>query len=388
MNVQDTQTSPEEREELRRSVRRFLQEKSPMAATRDLMSSPTGTDSGVWSQMADQLGLQGICVPEEFGGAGYGPVELAIVTEELGRCLYVGPFFATVALAAQALVASEDATSQQRWLPGIVDGTTTATVAAGEGDDSWVCGPAAARAVDDGDGWALTGEKTYVVDGAEADLLLVFASTPTGLGLFGVQGDAAGVSRTSDLPLDLTRRLGRVRLDGAAGSRVDCDAEALCARLRDLAVVALAAEQVGGAQRCLETAVDYARLRVAFGRPIGSYEAIKHTCADMLIAVETARSIAGHAAEAARDAGAELPLAAAMAKSACSEAFLSVARDNIQVHGGIGFTWEHDAHLYLKRATADSAWLGTPTEHRRRLAEMPATWGAVPAMSSGRGAGS
>jgi alkylation response protein AidB-like acyl-CoA dehydrogenase len=371
MSAEAPVVSVEEREELRRSVRRFLEAKAPLTTARELMETSTGWDAGVWRQMAGELGLQGICVPEAYGGAGYGPAELAVVTAELGRSLYVGPYFATVALAAQALVASGDTACQQRWLPGIVDGTTTATVAVGEGHDSWLCGTAETTAVEDGAGWSLGGRKAYVVDGGDADLLLVFASTRAGLGLFGVDGEAAGVTRSGEATLDLTRRLARIDLHGARATRVDCDAQELCERLRDLAIVALAAEQVGAAERCLEITVDYARQRVAFGRPIGSYEAIKHTCANMLIAVETARSTAEHAAEVAREGGAELRIAAALAKSACSEAFTRVARDTIQVHGGIGFTWEHDAHLYLKRATADNVLLGSPAEHRARLAQMP-----------------
>jgi alkylation response protein AidB-like acyl-CoA dehydrogenase len=366
-------TLSEEQEELRASVRRFLADKAPSEAVRRWMDSEEGHDPALWKQMADQLGLQGIAVPEEFGGAGYGPVELGIVLEELGRSLLPAPFFSTVALAGQALVASGDQAAQARWLPGIADGSSlTATVALSEEHGGAALDAVTTRAVPGASGWTLTGTKMFVVDGASADLVLVVARADDGLGLFAVAADAAGVTRVRLDALDPTRRLGRIELDGAPAERVgpDGDATDFLQRVLDLAVVALAHEQVGGASACLDSAVEYAKIRVQFDRPIGSFQAIKHKCADMLMEVEGARSAAYSAAwTAAEDVG-ELPVAAALAGSYCSEANTHAAKENIQIHGGIGYTWEHDAHLYLKRAKSSELLFGAPVRHRARLADL------------------
>jgi alkylation response protein AidB-like acyl-CoA dehydrogenase len=365
-------TLSEEQEELRASVRRFLADKAPSEAVRRWMDSEEGHDPALWKQMADQLGLQGIAVPEEFGGAGYGPVELGIVLEELGRSLLPAPFFSTVALAGQALVASGDQAAQARWLPGIADGSLTATVALSEEHGGAALDAVTTRAVPGASGWTLTGTKMFVVDGASADLVLVVARADDGLGLFAVAADAAGVTRVRLDALDPTRRLGRIELDGAPAERVgpDGDATDFLQRVLDLAVVALAHEQVGGASACLDSAVEYAKIRVQFDRPIGSFQAIKHKCADMLMEVEGARSAAYSAAwTAAEDVG-ELPVAAALAGSYCSEANTHAAKENIQIHGGIGYTWEHDAHLYLKRAKSSELLFGAPVRHRARLADL------------------
>ena len=365
-------TLSEEQEELRASVRRFLVEKASSDVLRHWMESEDGFDPALWTQMAGQLGLQGIAVPEEFGGAGYGPVELGIVLEELGRSLLPAPFFATVALAGQALVASGDRAAQARWLPGIADGTLTATLALSEEHGGAALDAVTTRATSDGSGWTLTGTKMFVVDGASADLVLVVARADDGLGLFAVEAGAAGMTRTRLDALDLTRRLGRVELDGTPAERVGPagDGTEFLQRALDLGVVALAHEQVGGAAACLDSAVEYAKIRVQFDRPIGSFQAIKHKCADLLVEVEGARSAAYSAAwTAAEDIG-ELPVAAALAGSYCSEANTHAAKENIQIHGGIGYTWEHDAHLYLKRAKSSELLFGAPVRHRARLADL------------------
>jgi alkylation response protein AidB-like acyl-CoA dehydrogenase len=336
------------------------------------MESDEGRDPGLWEQMAGQLGLQGLAVPEEFGGAGYGPVELGIVLEEMGRTLLPAPFFSTVALAGQALTASGDADAQARWLPGIAGGSLTATLALSEEQGGSSLGAVTTTATAADEGWRLSGTKMFVVDGASADLLLVVARADEGLALFAVEGDAGGMTRTRLDALDPTRRLGRIELDGAPATRVgpSGDATEYLQRVLDLAVVALAHEQVGGASACLDHAVEYAKIRVQFNRPIGSFQAIKHKCADLLLEVEAARSAAYSAAwNAAEDPG-ELPVAAALAGSYCSEAFTHAAKENIQIHGGIGYTWEHDAHLYLKRAKSSELLFGTPVGHRARLADL------------------
>lgn len=343
-----------EQEELRASVRRFLADK---VSVRDWMDSEEGHDPALWRQMAEQLGLQGIALPEEYGGSGGGPVELAIVLEEMGRVLLPSPFFATVALAGQAVAVSGDDAAKSRWLPGIADGSLTATLAIAEESGSWRPEDLATTA---GDG-TVSGTKMFVVDGHTADLLLVVART----GLFAVEGNAAGVTRTRLDTLDPTRRLARIDLDSAPAVRVGGE---FPRKALELAVVALAAEQVGGAQACLDAAVEYAKIRVQFDRPIGSFQAIKHKCADMLLAVEGARSAAHHAASVTDSA--ELPVAAALAAAYCSVAFTHVAKENIQIHGGIGYTWEHDAHLYLKRAKSSEQLFGAPAAHRVRLADL------------------
>jgi alkylation response protein AidB-like acyl-CoA dehydrogenase len=368
-----TLTFTEEQEELRTSVRRFLADKSPSEAVRHWAESDEGYDPAVWRQMAEQLGLQGLALPEEYGGAGGGPVELGIVLEEMGRALLPSPFFATVALAGQALVASGDETARARWLPGIAAGALTATVAVAEETGSWRIEDVATTAARTADGsWTVSGTKMFVVDGDRADLLLVVARTEAGPGLFAVDGASSGVTRTRLDALDPTRRLGRIDLARAPAVRVgpDGDATAFLRTALDLALVALAAEQVGGAQACLDAAVEYAKVRVQFGRPIGSFQAVKHKCADLLVEVEAARSAARHASAVAAEGSAESPVAAALAGAYCAQACTHAAKENLQIHGGIGYTWEHDAHLYLKRAKSSEELFGAPAAHRARLADL------------------
>ncbi|MGW0581145.1 acyl-CoA dehydrogenase family protein [Streptomyces sp. NPDC002920] len=363
----------QEQEELRSTLRRFLADKAPSEAIRRSMESEQGHDPRLRQQMADQLGLHGLALPQEYGGFDGGPVELGIVLEELGRVLLPSPYFATVALAGQALAVSGDDTAKARWLPAIADGSLTGTLALAEEDGSWRVEDTATSAVPGDGGWRVSGTKMFVIDGHSADLLLVVARADTGPGLFAVEGDAPGVTRTRLETLDPTRRLARVDLDGAAALRVGPECDAATAYLRtvtDLAVVALAAEQVGGARACLDAAVEYAKVRVQFGRPIGSFQAIKHKCADMLLKVEAARSAAYHAMSVAARSPDELPVSAALAGAYCADAFTHAAKENIQIHGGIGFTWEHDAHLYLKRAKSSEQLFGSPATHRGRLAEL------------------
>ncbi|MEU7816577.1 acyl-CoA dehydrogenase family protein [Pseudonocardia sp. NPDC049154] len=363
-------TLTDEQQELATSLRRFLADKAPRDTVRAWAEAGEGIDPAVWRQMAGQLGLQGIAIPEEYGGSGFGPVELGVVLEEMGRVVLPGPFFGTVALAGQALVASADTDAMQRWLPGIADGTLTATVALSEGDGPALLEPAT-TATPSGDGWTLSGRKKLVVDGDTAALLLVVAAAPEGPSLFAVEAGATGLTRRRQDALDITRIVAAVELDGTPAVRIGPAGDAaFLRRVVDLAVAALAAEQVGGASGCLAESVEYGKTRVQFGRPIGSFQAIKHKCADMLLEVEAARSAALHAISAADEALDELAVSAAVAGSYCAAAYTHAAKENIQIHGGIGFTWEHDAHLHLKRAKSGERLLGSPVAHRARLAAL------------------
>jgi alkylation response protein AidB-like acyl-CoA dehydrogenase len=361
----------DEQEELRRTLRRFLADRSPSTEVRRLMETEEGFDPAVWSQMAGQLGLQGLAIPEEYGGSGCGQIETSLVLEEMGRVLLPSPYFATVVLAAGLLLLTDDEAARAEYLPGLADGSTIATVAVAGDDGQWRATGSGTRAEPSGDDWLLTGRTSFVLDGHTAGLLLVVAEAPGGPSVFAVDAAAAGVSRRLLQTLDMTRKLAEVTLDGTPGRLVGAqgDAVALVPRLLRSAVVSLAAEQVGGAQRCLETTVDYAKLRFQFGRAIGSFQAVKHRCADMLLGVESARSAAYYATWALASDAEDADMAASLAAAYCSEAFFTAAADAIQLHGGIAFTWEHDAHLYYRRAKSSELLFGTPTEHWDAVAE-------------------
>jgi alkylation response protein AidB-like acyl-CoA dehydrogenase len=360
-----------EQEEFRGMVRRFVEAHSSESAVRAQMETVRGFDPAVWAAMADPLGLQGLIVPEEFGGQGFGAVELCIVLEEMGRSLLCAPYFSSGVLAVGALLQAEDDDARRALLPDIAAGRTIATLAFAEPTGRWDASGIEATARQDGRVWKIRGTKLYVLDGHTADVVLVAARTSAGIGLFRVSGGAAGLERTLLDTLDPTRKQARLGFDDVEALPVGRDGagwEVLSAVL-DLAAVALAAEQVGGAQRCLETSVAYARDRVQFGRPIGSFQAIKHKCADMLVEVESARSAAYYAAWCAAERSDELPAVASLAKAYCSDAFLHAAGENIQIHGGIGFTWEHSAHLYYRRAKSSALLFGDPAYHREQLAQ-------------------
>jgi len=361
----------EEQEELRNIVRQFLDAKSPEAAVREQMETEKGYDDAVWSQMSEQLGLQSLIVPEEFGGSGYSYVELIVVLEEMGRSLLCAPYFSTVVLGANTLIHSGDDAAKAAHLPGIASGETIATLAFTEPNGRWDESGIEATAVADGDSFKITGTKSFVLDGHVADLVLVAARTAAGVSLFAVQGDAAGLTRTSLSTMDQTRKQAKLDFDGVSGTLIGTDGGGwdVLSTVLDLAAVALAAEQVGGAQKCLDMAVEYAKVRVQFGRPIGSFQAIKHKCADMLLEVESAKSAAYYAGWCASEMNDELPSVASLAKAYCSDAYFHAAAENIQIHGGIGFTWEHPAHLYFKRAKSSELLFGDPTYHRELLAQ-------------------
>jgi len=361
----------EEQEELRRSVRRFLEDKSPVTEVRRLMETTEGYDPAVWTQMGSQLGLQGLTIPEEYGGSGYSYVELIVVLEEMGRALLCAPYFSTVALATNAILTSGDDAAKKELLAGIAGGETIATLAITEDNGRWDLEGIQLQAKRSGDGYTLDGHKMFVIDGHTANLIVVAARSDAGVSLFAVDGDASGLTRTPLSTMDMTRKQARLEFAGTPARLIGTEggAEAGLSKTMDLAAVALAAEQVGGAQKCLDMSVEYAKVRIQFGRPIGSFQAIKHKCADMLLEVESAKSAAYYAGWAAAEDSDELPVVASLAKAYCSEAYFHAAAENIQIHGGIGFTWEHDAHLYFKRAKSSELLLGDPTYHRELLAQ-------------------
>ncbi|MFD3381601.1 MULTISPECIES: acyl-CoA dehydrogenase family protein [unclassified Streptomyces] len=364
-------TFSEEQDELRKVVRSFLTRHATEADVRRLAADPSGYDPVVWRRMATEIGLQGLAVPEKYGGSGFGYVDLGVVFEEAGRALLCAPYFATVALAAETLLRCDDEAARGELLPGIASGETVATLALTEENGRWDESGIRFTAHEGAGGWRLTGVKMYVLDGHLADLLLVAARTPSGVSLFAVEAEAPGLSRTPLPTLDQTRKQARVEFANTPARLLGPEGAAWPALERTLAAasVLLAAEQVGGAAAALDAAVEYAKIREQYGRPIGSFQGIKHKCADMLVEIESARS-AAYGGLWALDAGdeAEIAISAALAQAFCSEAFTKVAGDNIQVHGGIGFTWEHPAHLYLKRAKSSEVLLGTPSYHRERLA--------------------
>lgn len=360
--------------ELRSAVRDFMSLASASETVRTLMDTDAGYDGALWHRMARELGLHGIAVPEQFGGAGAGITELAVVFEEMGAALLCAPFFSTVALAIPALLNSGDDDAIAELVPPLADGTATATLILDGRIGAW--DPTSITLTARGDavgGHVIHGQAPMVLDGHTADIVLLAARAEAGVSLFAVSTDADGLTRRPLAGLDRTRKIAQLSFDGAPARLIGQagSADTGLTRTSDTALVLLAAEQVGGASRCLDTAVGYAKERIQFGRAIGSFQAIKHRCADMLVLVEGARSAVVHAAQVTDPD--DLAVAAAVAKHTASEAFLHVALDNMRIHGGLGFTWEHDAHLYVRRAKAASLMFGDTDHHIMRLADLVTT---------------
>jgi alkylation response protein AidB-like acyl-CoA dehydrogenase len=360
----------EEQDALRSTVRRFCDERSPSSEVRRLMDTTEGFDQDVWKQLANELGLTAIHIPEDLGGSGFTFVELGIVLEELGRALLCAPFFSSIVLGANAILAAGTPSQKRALLPQIATGDVRATLAFTEPSGDWTTDGISVRA----DGGTLTGTKTYVLDGATADLIVVAAreGPPEGQGIsfFTVAGDATGLTRNPLGTLDMTRKQAELVFDGVAGERLGepgAGTDALRKTLEQ-AAVCLAAECVGGSEKTMDMAVQYAKDRFQFGRPIGSFQSIKHKCADMLLRLESSKSAAYYAAWAAAEDNEELGVAASLAKAYCTESYFTNSRENIQIHGGIGFTYEHDAHLYYRRAKTSELFLGDPTYHRELIA--------------------
>ncbi|MCV7344772.1 acyl-CoA dehydrogenase family protein [Mycolicibacterium rhodesiae] len=356
-----------EQRDLAEAVTDLMAKRSPEAEVRRLMATDSGYDPEVWAELA-AMGLLGLAIPEEFGGSGAGAVEVGLVMEAMGRALLCAPYLSTAVLTTQLLAALGDSDEQADVLPRIAAGELITTVAFAEAGSARPPLASTTMARADGAEWRLSGSKTYVLDATSAGRIYVLA----GDGVFAVEAGAPGLEVTVLSTVDQTRKLGAVvlndtpaRLVGAAGSGAAALGHAL-----DLVSVALLGEQAGGAMCAMRMAADYAKTRFQFGRAIGSFQAIKHMCADMLLEAESALSAARHVA-AAFDAGDDSRFAdLAVAQAYCSEAFVTVAANSIQVHGGIGFTWEHPAHLYLRRARTDAELFGDPAWHRERYVRL------------------
>jgi acyl-CoA dehydrogenase len=352
-------SSAEDAELLRAAVRSAFERLSGSQQVRAAMATARGWDPAVWSRLAGELGLPGLALDPEFGGSGYTVAELGIVFEEAGAALLCAPLFSTSALAGPLLVALDDRAALTEYGPAISDGSLVATVALGPG----------VVAREAADGWTLSGVQDYVVDGAHADVVLVAATVGDGVAVFAVDAVADGVYREQLVTLDQTRKQARLEFDDVRARLVGARSSGpALAHATDVARALLAAEQAGGAKRCLDRTVDYAKTRIQFGRPIGSFQAVKQRLAEMLIQVESARSAAFAATRAVATGAQDLPTTARIAALTCAEAYTWASAQMIQLHGGIGFTWEHDAHLHFKRARSSAQLLGAPDEHVTAIA--------------------
>ena len=369
----------EEQEELRASARAFLEEHSGSEQVRTAMETDLGWDEGLWAQLGAELGWPSVQIPEAYGGLGLGYVELAALQEIAGENLLCAPFFSSACLGANALLSAGSEDQKIEYGPGIAEGVVRATLAHAGPSGQAGCAAVTLEARREGSEYVLDGTHSFVVDGHSADLLVVAGRRPgsagnQGIALFAVPGESPGLTRTRLTTLDATRRLARlefneVRVPETALLGGNDEAGAALDRALQLSAIGLAAEQVGGAQRCLDMSVGYALEREQFGRPIGSFQAIKHKCADMMVDVEAARSAAYYAACVAAEGSDELPACAALAAAQCAEAYFRCAADAIQIHGGVGFTWEYDVHLHFKRAKAGETLLGEPAYHREFIAQ-------------------
>lgn len=383
---------------LRNLTREFMTRESAPKAVRAVWEDPRGFNESTWQQMAE-MGLQGLAIDEGYGGQGLGMIEQALVLDEMGRAAYPGPYFATAMLAAGAIAASGQASQMARYLPDIAAGRTRATLALIESSLAWAPSSVRMRAERTGSGYALSGVKRFVPFAQVADLMLVVARTSDAPGdgttVFAVPGDAAGLSKTPNVEMDRTNPTSTVALRDV---QVDQDAVigeidqgwAVIGPLLERAAVAAAAEMLGASRRCMEMSVEYAKVRQQFGQPIGTFQAIKHACAEMLLEVENSHAAVYYAAWAQDAKSADASLAASAAKAYVGDASRKVCGSSIQVHGGIGFTWEYDLHLYFKRAKHFEPLYGDADFHRERalqltlarMGEPAPTQAAVPAFAS------
>ncbi|CUU56725.1 hypothetical protein Ga0074812_108253 [Parafrankia irregularis] len=370
----------DEQQELARAVRQLVDRRAAVLGTRDAAASGLGYDDILWKTLCTQIGGAALAIPQEYGGAGATLLESHVILEQLGATLTPSPYLGSAVLAAQAVLGAAGPEHRERLLPALADGTVGA-LAWADRTGRWRTDGAGVRATPTGrgtgtwdGGWRLSGRSTLVLDGSHAEILLTVAESPDGLDLFEVDPTSPGVTRTRVRALDLTLDLATVTFDEVPAVALTSEDAGVGPALRHLhavAATAVTALQVGGAQRALDRTVGHLRDRVQFGRPLGSFQALKHRAADMFVAVETARSMSWAAAWAAAHDPADLPLRAALAKAWCSEAFAAVAGESIQLHGGIAITWEDDTQLYFKRAHATGQLFGQAHEHRKLLLDDP-----------------
>jgi alkylation response protein AidB-like acyl-CoA dehydrogenase len=367
-----TATSTEERTAICDAVNSLLSDRSSEAAVRATMETAQGYDPALWKQLVAQ-GIVGLLIDPDYGGTGLGPIELELVMEGTGAALLCSPLISSGVLAASLLAASGDKETQQRLLPGIAAGSTIATVALTGDAGSWTPDGVAVEATSADGKASLNGVASYVTHGQIADVILVVAKTAGGVGVFEVAADAAGLTREALPSFDKTLRLARLAFANTAARPIATAGWPAVQSAIDLALVAVAGEQAGGARRIFDMTVDYAKLRVQFGRPIGGFQAVKHMAADLLIEVESSTSAARHAAEQLAQQSSQAEEAVSLAAFACAESYVKVAATAIQMHGGIAFTWEHPAHLYLRRARTYAQLFGAPSLYRERyLAQLGA----------------
>lgn len=351
----------DEQKQMRDEARKFLSEQCPPKAVREVLDGKAPYDKSLWKGLAE-MGFLGVAIPEQFGGAGAGHLELCVIAEEMGRALAPVPFSSTVYLAAEALLIAGSDAQKQKWLPKIASGDAIGTLALFEGKGN--PSPKAVKLT--ANGGVLNGVKRPVADGAIADVAVVAARTGSGgresdISLFIVDLKAAGVETKSLTNIDLTRGQAEITFKDAKAEPLGAAGEgwSVITQVLDRAAVLMAFEQVGGADRALEMGRDYALDRIAFGRPIGSFQAVKHMLADMYVSATLARSNCYYGAWALSTNAGELPEAAAAARISATQAFQHCAKNNIQVHGGMGFTWEFDCHMYYRRANAVALGLGS-----------------------------
>jgi alkylation response protein AidB-like acyl-CoA dehydrogenase len=363
-----------EQEEFRSILRRFLEDKSPTTAVRRVMETETGWDRSVWQDLNQQLGLAAIHIPEAYGGQGFSFVELGIVLEEMGRALLCAPYFASTVLAATTIVNAGTEAQKRELLPSIADGSCIATLAFTEPNGKWDATGVETTATPAGGRFRLDGVKSFVLDGHTSDLIVVLARRPgstgsDGLSFFTVPGNAPNLTRRPLKVLDPTRKQARLEFRSVEADLLGQEAAASApfAKTMTQAAACLASEMVGGAEWLRQSALDYANLRVQFGRSIASFQSMKHKQADMLVDVELAKSAAYAAASAAAEDDPDLPAIASLAKAAASDAYMQTAISTIQIHGGIGFTWDNDTHLWFKRAKSSEVFLGDPGWHRELM---------------------
>ena len=363
-----------EQEEFRSNLRRFLADRSPTKEVRRLMETDAGWERDGWRRLNGELGLSAVHIPEAYGGHGFGFSELCIVLEEMGRALLCAPYFATTVLAAGAILNAGTEAEKQALLPGIASGETTAALASTEDDGRWDASATTLTATPSGDGYRLDGHKNFVLDGHTADIIVVLARAPgsasdAGLSFFTVRGDASGLERRLLKTMDPTRKLARLTFRGVRASLLGeaGGAAAHFDRTMIEAAICLANEMVGGAERLREDALAYSKMRVQFGRPIASFQSMKHKAADMLLEVELAKSAAYYAAASLDEGDADIAATASLAKACASDTYMQTAIHAIQIHGGIGFTWDNDTHLLFKRAKSSEVLFGDASHHREQM---------------------